>query len=140
MYNNTYRTSKMRVFFFSFCFVLVDILKWKKEADMCACPTLNANNTHDIYTHITCESSVMIFQSCTLGVCRRTDALFTYCCHVCVHYWTLHIVKDIVKHSSVLSSICPVIHPSIHLVIHPSHHGLFTPTRQRKSGMQTPHD
>jgi len=34
-------------------------------------------------------------------------------------------------HSSVLSSIC--------LIIHPSCHGLFTLTRRRKSGIQTRH-
>jgi hypothetical protein len=33
--------------------------------------------------------------------------------------------------------ICPIIHSSIHPVIHPSHHGLFTPMRRRKNGLQT---
>jgi len=50
--------------------------------------------------------------------------------------YLLHIVKD-VGMWSIISSICPIIHPSIRLVIHPSRHGLFTPTGRRKSGIQT---
>jgi hypothetical protein len=46
---------------------------------------------------------------------------------------TLHIVKDVVKHHFI--HLCH--HLSIHLVIHPSHHGLFTPTGRRKSGIET---
>jgi len=38
---------------------------------------------------------------------------------------------------SIISSICPVIHPSIRLIIHPSCHGLFILTGWRKSGIQT---
>ncbi len=40
---------------------------------------------------------------------------------------------------NIISSICLVIHPSIRPVIHSSCHGLFTPTRQRKSGIQMRH-
>jgi hypothetical protein len=39
----------------------------------------------------------------------------------------LHIVKD-VGMWSIITSICPVIHPSIRPIIHSSCHGLFTPT------------
>ncbi len=40
---------------------------------------------------------------------------------------------------SIIWSICLVIHPSIHPIIHLFYHGLFTPTRQRKSGIQMQH-
>jgi hypothetical protein len=45
----------------------------------------------------------------------------------CYSMTELHIING-VGVWSIISSICPIIHPSICLVIHPSCHGLFIPT------------